>query len=148
MYSRDHAIVSAVVGAVAAFGLPLPIPRWAAVGYAVAVGVGIDFDHFLVARLTTGDWAALRRCLGNPRLVFLDQSEIFEPLALWPLQRLLSHHVLGGVAVAALWTVSGPLALFTAIVLYAHVLSDLLWDNYRLETYHEQHAEAVDEPSP
>lgn len=147
MYSRDHAIVSVVVGTVAATALSLPIPWWAAVGYAVVVGVGIDFDHFLVARVTTGDWAALRRSLRNPRLVFFDQGEIFEPLALWPLQRLLSHHVLGGLAVAALWPVSAPLALFTAIILYAHVISDLLWDNYRLETYHEQHAEAVEEAS-
>jgi hypothetical protein len=147
MYSRDHAIGSAVVGAVAAAVLSLPIPWWAAVGYAVVVGVGIDFDHFLVARLTTGDWAALRRCLRDPRLVFLDQDEIFDPLALWPLQRLLSHHVLGGLAVAGLWLVSVPLALFTLLVLYTHVLSDLVWDNYRLETYREQHVRAAEESS-
>ncbi|WP_424002415.1 hypothetical protein ACOZ4I_01760 [Haloarcula salina] len=147
MYSRDHAIVSAVVGAGGVVGLSVPVPWWAALGYAVVVGVAIDVDHFLVARLETGDWAALRRCLRNPRLVVSGQDEIFDPFDLWPLQRLLSHHVIGGLAVGGLWLGSEPLALFTALVLYAHVLADLVWDNYRLETYREQHARAAERAS-
>lgn len=148
MYSRDHAIVSAVVGAGGVVAFSLPIPWWAAVGYAVIVGVAIDFDHFVVARLESGEWTALRRCLRNPRLVFVGQDEIFDPMDLWALQRLLSHHLIGGVAVAGLWLVSEPLALFTALVLYAHVLCDLVWDNYQLETYRDQHAMALDSDSP
>ncbi|MDS0221781.1 hypothetical protein NDI54_10530 [Haloarcula sp. S1AR25-5A] len=147
MYSRDHAIVSVAVGAAGVAGLPLPLPWWAAVGYAVVVGVAIDFDHFVVARLETGDWAALRRCLRNPKIAVLDQDEIFDPQDLWPLQRLLSHHLIGGVVVFGLWLVSAPLALFTALVLYAHVLGDLVWDNYLLETYREQHARAAESVS-
>ncbi|WP_336337532.1 hypothetical protein [Haloarcula brevis] len=143
MYSREHALVSAAVGAAGLAVLPVPLPWWAAVGYAVVVGVAIDIDHFAVARLETGDWAALRRCLRTPRLVVSGQDEIFDPQDLWPLQRLLSHHLIGGVAVGALWLVSEPLALFTALVLYAHVLCDLVWDNYLLETYREQHAMAA-----
>lgn len=143
MYSRDHAIVSAAVGAAAVAVLPVPLPWWAAVGYAVVVGVAIDFDHFAVARLETGNWAALRRCLRNPKIAVLEQDEIFGPQDLWPLQRLLSHHLIGGVVVFGLWPVSEPLALFTAVVLYAHVLGDLVWDNYLLETYREQHAIAA-----
>jgi hypothetical protein len=65
----------------------------------------------------------------------------------WPLQRLLSHHLIGGVVVFGLWLVSEPLALFTALVLYAHVLGDLVWDNYLLETYREQHAMAAESVS-
>ncbi|EMA28953.1 hypothetical protein [Haloarcula japonica] len=147
MYSRDHAIVSAVVGATGVVVLPIPLPWWAAVGYAVVVGVAIDFDHFAVARLETGDWAALRRCLRNPKIAVLDQEDIFDPQDLWPLQRLLSHHLIGGVVVFGLWLVSEPLALFTALVLYAHVLGDLVWDNYLLETYREQHARAAESVS-
>ncbi|AUG46294.1 hypothetical protein BVU17_01695 [Haloarcula taiwanensis] len=143
MYSRDHAIVSAAVGAAGVVVLPLSLPWWAAVGYAVVVGVAIDVDHFAVARLESGDWAALRRCLRNPKIVLLDQDKIFGPQDLWPLQRLLSHHLIGGLAVGSLWLVSEPLSLFTALVLYAHVLGDLVWDNYLLETYREQHAMAA-----
>ena len=147
MYSRDHAIVSVAVGAAGVATLPVPLPWWAAVGYAAVVGVVIDFDHFAVARLETGDWAALRRCFRNPEIVLLNQDEIFGPQDLWPLQRLLSHHLIGGTVVFGLWLVSEPLALFTAVVLYAHVLGDLVWDNYRLETYREQHAMAAESDS-
>jgi len=147
MYSRDHAIVSAAVGAVGVAVLPVPLPWWAAVGYAVVVGVVIDVDHFAVARLETGDWDALRRCLRNPKIAVLDQDEIFDPQDLWPLQRLLSHHLIGGIAVFGLWLVSEPLALFTALVLYAHVLGDLVWDNYLLETYREQQVMAAESAS-
>ncbi|MFU1782787.1 hypothetical protein ACM16X_15495 [Haloarcula japonica] len=147
MYSRDHAIVSVAVGGAGVAVLPVPLPWWAAVGYAVVVGVAIDFDHFAVARLETGDWAALRRCLRNPKIAVLDQEDIFDPQDLWPLQRLLSHHLIGGVVVFGLWLVSEPLALFTALVLYAHVLGDLVWDNYLLETYREQHARAAESVS-
>jgi len=147
MYSRDHAIVSVAVGAAGVAVLPVPLPWWAAVGYAVIVGVAIDFDHFAVARLETGDWNALRRCIRNPTIAVLDQDEIFDPQDLWPLQRLLSHHLIGGAVVGGLWFVSEPLSLFTAIVLYAHVLGDLVWDNYRLETYREQHAMAAESVS-
>ena len=143
MYSRDHAIISAVVGALAGLVLPLPVPLWAAVGYAVVVGVAIDVDHFLDARLIGGDWAALRRCLRNPRIVFVDQGAIFESGELGPLHRLLSHHVIGGAVVAGLWAVSEPLALFTAVILYAHVLADLVADNRRVS----QQADAVTQPA-
>ena len=143
MYSRDHAVVSATVGAAGVVVLPIPLPWWGAVGYAVVVGVAIDFDHFAVARVETGDWAALRRCLRNPKIAVFDQDEIFDPQDLWPLQRLLSHHLIGGMVVFGLWLASEPLALFTAVVLYAHVLGDLVWDNYLLETYQEQHAMAA-----
>lgn len=147
MYSRDHALISAAVGAAGVVGLPLSVPWPAAIGYAVLVGVAIDFDHFVVARLNTGEWTALRRCLRDPRIVVLGQDEIFDPLDIWPLQRLLSHHVVGGVAVAGLWVVAEPLALFTAAVLYAHVLADLFWDNGRLDTYRRRRARAVEESS-
>ncbi|MFC7026628.1 hypothetical protein ACFQJ5_01845 [Halomicroarcula sp. GCM10025324] len=143
MYSRDHAFLSVVVGVLGSLAFSVPVPWWAAVGYAVVVGVAIDVDHFVVARLTTGEWTAAKRCLRNPRLVFVAQDEIFDAGDLYPLQRLLSHHVIGGALVGGLWLVSEPLALFTALVLYAHVLSDLVWDNSLLEQYHREAAEQV-----
>lgn len=138
MYSRDHAILSlfVAVGGLAVLDLPLSWPG--ALVVALVAGVGIDLDHFLIARLTTGEWRALRRCLASPRLVFLDQDEIFEPTALWPPQRLLSHVVLAGVAVPALALIDTALAVFVAAVVYVHLLADLLWDVSRQDTYHRR----------
>jgi hypothetical protein len=98
------------------------------VGYAAVVGVGIDFDHFLVARLNAGDWAALRRCLRRPRIVLVDQEAIFEPLEVNPVERLLSHVVIAGALVGGLWPVSPYVAWLTGVVLYAHLLGDLVAD--------------------
>jgi hypothetical protein len=98
------------------------------VGYAAVVGVGIDLDHFLVARYNAGDWRALRRCLRRPRIVLFDQGAIFETLDVNPVERLLSHVVIAGVLVGALWLVSPYFARVTGVVLYAHLLADLVAD--------------------
>ncbi|MFC7097584.1 hypothetical protein [Halobaculum marinum] len=149
MYSRHHAAFSAVVAAGLVATLPLgdtlPVAAgwWAAL---TAAGVLIDLDHFVMARLVRGDWANARRALANPRAAVLDQSALFDPGDLWPLQRLLSHAVIVPVAVLAAWWaggVSGPgvtpaaAALAMAVVLYVHVLTDLIWDVWRQEGYHE-----------
>ena len=135
MYSRDHAILSLVVAVVGTSTLDLSISWPLTVVVALVAGVGIDFDHFLIARLTTGRWQALRRCLSNPRLVFFDQDGIFRPESIRPLQRLLSHVVIIAVVVPALALVDVALAVFVAAVLYVHLLADLAWDNYR--EYHQ-----------
>jgi hypothetical protein len=145
MHSREHALVSLAVGLAGVWTLSLPevVPWWAAVGWAVGIGVGIDFDHFLLARLVSGDWTALRRVLRDPLLPFTAPAEIFESDDLWAIQRLFSHVLLGGLLTGALWFWNEPVAVFTALVLYAHLLSDLAWDNYRLEEYQRRHAEYV-----
>jgi hypothetical protein len=122
-------VISAAVGAIAAAaaGLP-PTSAGALIAYAAAVGVAIDFDHFPVARLTAGDWRALRFCLSNPSAVVLDQSRIFEEGEVSPHSRLLRHLLVGGVLVAALSFVDAFVAAVTAVVLYAHLVSDVAWD--------------------
>lgn len=112
------------------------------VGYAAVLGVAIDLDHFLVARYNAGDWRALRTCLARPTIVLFEQTAIFEPDEVWPLQRLLSHAVLGGALVFGLRFVAPRLAALSALVLYAHVLADLLWDNRRRSTYQRRYARA------
>lgn len=94
--------------------------------YAGAAGVLIDLDHFLIARLNTGTWRAVRACLADPSLVFFRQEEIFEEDEVGSHRRLLSHALLGGALVGGLALVDPFLALFTALVLYGHVVSDLL----------------------
>lgn len=109
------------------------VPPAVVVAYGVAVGVFIDLDHFLIARFKTGNWDAVRFCLSNPGTVVADQSQIFDPGDVGVLSRLLSHVVIGGLAVPAIAVVSVPLAIVTAGVLYAHLLADLVWDIYLLE---------------
>lgn len=128
MYSREHALLSAALGlVVAARGPPdaSPVLLWL---FVLGLGVGIDFDHFLLARRNRGDWTNLRRCLAEPALVFVDQESIFEPGDVWREQRLLSHALLGGALVAALWPIARYGALAAAATVYLHVLADLYHD--------------------
>lgn len=100
-------------------------------GYGVAIGVLVDLDHFVIERILHGEWNAVRRATANPRLVVVGQSELFPEGTMSPLDRLLSHVVIVGVAVPATWLVAPALGLLTALVLYGHVLADLAWDVYR-----------------
>lgn len=132
MQSKAHAAIGAVVSA------PLVAWLWPDAGLATGValwacGVGlsvvVDLDHFLVARLVVGDWRHLRRVLARPTEVLWDQSWIFPEEDLLEVERLLSHALLGGALVAVAWAVAPSLAVYWSVVLYAHVLADLLRDN-------------------
>jgi len=128
MYSRAHGAISLMIGV----GLVVAGVEWThplvVVGYATAVGVGIDFDHFVIARYNTGEWRALRYVLSNPRRALGDQSTIFETDDLGPFERLLSHTVIAGVAVPVTWLFDPALGLITAVTLYGHILADLVAD--------------------
>jgi hypothetical protein len=130
MYSKSHLIISLAVGAVVAVATGQPVlPTAATVGYAAVLGVGIDFDHFVIARLNTGDWETLLGLVRNPRRALFDQSTIFEGGEdVTRLQRLLSHVLLSGLLVAGLYPISPYAALVSGAVLYVHVLSDLYQD--------------------
>lgn len=127
MYSRNHAIVSAVVALPVAVGAPPghKIALWVAM---VAVGVGIDADHFLVARLNRGDWKNVRRCLREPSLLLQGQTSIFDWGDLWRDQRLLSHLLIGGVLVVGAWPLHRYWAFGTAVTVYTHLVADLYSD--------------------
>lgn len=143
MYSRGHAAVAAAVGIpVAAFAPPdhSPVLLWA---FVVLLGVGIDVDHFLVARLERGDWTNARRCLRDPSLVFGDQTDIFDAGDLYRDQRLLSHHLIGGALVAVLWPVAPYWALAAAVAVYTHVLADLYSDARTRARYLRRSVETV-----
>ena len=130
MYSKEHFLISLAVGAAVAVltGQP-PLLAAATVGYAAVLGVGIDFDHFLVARINTGRWDALTGVIHNPRRAFFDQGDIFEDGEdVTKIQRLLSHVVIAGVLVAGLYPFLPYFALLSAVVLYVHVLCDLYRD--------------------
>jgi len=105
-----------------------PVSPLVVVGYAGALGVLIDLDHFLLARLNTGSWRATVAVLRNPRLVLFDQDAIFETGEVGAVQRLLSHVAITVVLVAGLLPVSRSLAVVSGVVLVGHILSDVLWD--------------------
>lgn len=142
MDSKRHFLISLAIG-IAVIALVdastltnAPIPDLAVVGYAAVLGVAIDFDHFLVSRLHCGDWRAAKRCLDDPKIVFFDQEAIFDVDDLWGHQRLLSHVVIVGLFVPGVYVVAGSfLAVVSAVVLYAHVLADLVEDNRKHEQY-------------
>lgn len=132
MKSLEHAAVGAVVGAIAVAGLipttlATAVPLWLA---GVFLSVVVDLDHFLIARVMRGDWTNLRRAVSNPRVGLIDQERVFVDVDEVALQRyrLLSHLLVGGVLVAVGSWVDGRLAVFVAVLLYAHVVADLLRD--------------------
>lgn len=125
MDSKAHAAISLVVAAVALAVTTPPVSPAVVVAVAVALGVGIDLDHFLLARWD-GDWSAVRRCLRDPRIVVFDQDAIFEDGEVGTVRRLVSHTVLGGVAVPLVWLASPYLGAVVAASLYAHLLADLV----------------------
>ncbi|HET7324748.1 MAG TPA: hypothetical protein VFJ06_10480 [Halococcus sp.] len=132
MKSGEHFLLSVpVVGIVLTAVSKRYSPRQlgALAAYGLGLGVFIDLDHFVLARLRVGDWRHLRECLKNPERVFTDQENLFEGTGEMASLRLLSHVIIGGVLTTLTARVSRPVALLTATVLYVHVLADLLRDN-------------------
>lgn len=144
MRSTHHFGISIALGTLVSLLLEPTFPLPLAVAYAGVIGVAIDLDHFLVARYNTGTWDAVRTCLRSPGIVLFDQDAIFETDAIWPLERLLTHVVVMGTIVLGLAFVDQFLALLSAIVLYGHLLSDLLWDVRRHDEYLETAARYVE----
>lgn len=134
MQSGEHAAVGAAVSVAAAFVLfpGASVTTLAAlVAAGVAVSVFVDLDHFVIARGMAGDWHHLERAVTNPRVGLLEQERVFADLdeAALVHRRLLSHHLITGALTLALALAGrGSLAVFAAVVLYAHVLCDYLRD--------------------
>ena len=99
---------------------------YATVGIAVLSGVGIDLDHFPLARYRDGDWRVLRALVANPTAAFTDPTPLFVDSDIDALDRLVSHVVIVGVVVPLMAVVSVPLSVVAAVSLYVHVLADLV----------------------
>ena len=127
MYSKSHFAVSVVLGAAVAIVAGVPLGRAIALtAYAAVLGTAIDLDHFVIARLRAGDWRHLRYVLAHPRAGLLEQDRIFSDGDVGAQSRLLSHALLGGALVAGLAFVAPFLALFSGLVVYVHVVCDLV----------------------
>ncbi len=129
MESPEHAAIGAAVSTVCVAlmrgrSLPKRTLLWA---YGLLLSVFIDLDHFAIARARTGDWSNLTRCLTDPVWAFTEQEEVFADLDEdIDFERLVSHAVLGGLLTAGWYLVSPLMAVYTAVVLYFHVLADML----------------------
>lgn len=128
MNTKWHLATSVAAGAGAALAVGVRPREFALlVGIAAVLGTLLDLDHFPIARLRAGDWRHLRFAATHPRVALFHQDEIFEAGAVGPLTRLLSHVLLGGLLVAALWFAGWRfLAAFSAGIVYLHVVGDLL----------------------
>lgn len=125
MKSGHHALHSVGVAIVALVVAPPPTHPLVLVGAVVGLGVGIDIDHFLLARLHTGSWHNLRRVLDRPSMVVLDQTSIFDEDEVGAVDRLVSHVLIGIVCTSLLWVVGlAYWAGVVAAVLLIHVLAD------------------------
>lgn len=131
MKSGEHFLLTVpVVGAVLARAEERSPRRLAALAaYGLGLGVLIDLDHFVLARLRVGDWHHLTDCLRDPKPVFVDQEHLFDGTGEMASLRILSHVLVGGVLIALARRVRRPVAALTKSVLYVHVLADLLRDN-------------------
>lgn len=128
MRSFEHATIGAVVGALAVSvlargrSLPTKLALWC---YSLVLSVFVDLDHFAIAWLKTGEWSYLRRAVADPVWAFTRQEEVFPDVEM-PLERLGSHLLIERVLSTAFRRFSRSLATFTTVVLYAHVLADVL----------------------
>lgn len=127
MESSEHAAIGAVVSAVGVCflrGRSLST-RLALFAYGLLLSVFIDLDHFAWARVQTGDWSHFTRAVTNPKWAFTEQDDVFEGASI-DFERLLSHMVIGGLSTAALWVASPAIAVYNAVVVYFHVLADMV----------------------
>jgi hypothetical protein len=130
MKSTEHAVVGAVVSAIGAlaagerFSRTTKVSLWC---YGVFVSVFIDLDHFILARYKTGNWKWLFEALSHPKKAFSDPEWLFEDVPMVS-ERLLSHAVIGSVLTLFLLVITPFVAVFTAVVVYTHILCDLLRD--------------------
>lgn len=131
--------MSLVVAGVLSYALPpvvlagATVPVAVLVVYGTAIGVFVDLDHFLIARVKTGGWDAVRFCLSNPTAAVADQGRIFGHGDVGVLSRLLSHLLIVGLAGPLLALASVPFSILTVAVLYVHLVCDVLWDIWRLD---------------
>ncbi|WP_181684903.1 hypothetical protein [Halorhabdus salina] len=135
MYSLAHAVISLLVAFGVVIGGDPTVNPALAVGYGVALGVLIDLDHFLLSWVIGDSVGPLKRVLRRPWVVATDPGSIFEEGDLGPYHRLISHVVIAGAVVPAVWLVVDPfLGTLSAAVLYAHLLADLIADLRTFET--------------
>jgi hypothetical protein len=128
MYSRNHLLISLIIGLISASFFGITGLEFALiVGYGCVIGVLIDIDHFVIARINTGTWSALRASLARPSKLLFQQRTVFTG-EVGKLQRLLSHMIISGVIVSIIAVFNIILSLFSIIIFYFHIVGDIYAD--------------------
>lgn len=125
VYRHFLITVAASLGILAASGNTSLEVVLAATAYAVAIGVFMDLDHFLLAWSGSGDFVELRRAFRNPVDAFTNAEKIFERGVFTPRARFLSHFTILYTATGLSLLVSVELAAFTAAIITLHILADI-----------------------
>lgn len=126
MKSGHHALQSVGVSIVLLVVTPPSSHPLVLVGVVLGLGVGIDVDHFLIARLRTDSWKNLRRVIERPSIVFLDQESIFDEGEVGPVDRLASHVLIGAVGAGLLWLFGlSYWAGVVVVTLLVHLVADV-----------------------
>lgn len=131
MQSKEHFLLSLPTTALAlvpAARRYSPHELAALACYGVGLGVFVDLDHFVLARVHVGDWRHLQDCLRDPIGAFTDQEGMFEEMGM-ARQRLVSHLLIGGMLTVVTGFVDRAIAVLTAAVIAVHVLADVLRDH-------------------
>ncbi|MFB6164974.1 MAG: hypothetical protein ABEJ31_07430 [Haloarculaceae archaeon] len=128
MYTKHHLLVSLVIGVAVVAIAPPPISPLLVVAAAVVVGVSIDLDHFLLARYNAGDWRALRESAADPRPLLFEQDAVFEDGEVGAVPRLVTHLLLTAALILLALPLVPYLAVVIGVVLFAHVVADVVWD--------------------
>jgi len=124
-----------IVGVVTASLLGIESSRFIfIIVYGGLLGTLIDLDHFIVARFNIGNWSVLKRAVSNPSMMIFRQELIFSG-GVGKIRRLFSHMIVGGVIIGILSVVDYKLMIFSAVILYTHVLSDMYSDIRELNNF-------------
>lgn len=127
-------LISIIVGPPTAYILGIDDEHFLiVVASGVLVGILIDLDHFVIARLNTGNWTALSNLRSHPMKVLHDQSSIFSG-EVGKLQRLLSHMLIGGAAFSIISIFSLRTGIFISVVIYFHIIGDIAADIREIDT--------------
>ncbi|MFB6144421.1 MAG: hypothetical protein ABEJ98_03875 [Candidatus Nanohaloarchaea archaeon] len=126
MESYRHAAISAVASLAISYSLfqqPQTILVYAAFG--TLAGTLIDLDHFVLARLNTGNWKRLQNALRQPGTAFTDGKEVMQE-TITSRQRYLSHLTLLFASTGSVFLIAGvKAAVLTFSVISLHICCDL-----------------------
>ncbi|MFB6199820.1 MAG: hypothetical protein ABEJ83_03000 [Candidatus Nanohaloarchaea archaeon] len=91
--------------------------------YAVATGVLIDLDHFLITLIRDKDLKELKNALENPKLILTDNEAVFDQ-TIPEKARWTSHTIVLILVPLLIFTQSPKLGVLTFLVLDLHIAAD------------------------
>ena len=126
MESVQHALISTLFAPLFIYYLfpqLTPISFTLLLFYAVATGVLIDLDHFLITLTRDRDLNELKNALKNPRLILTDNQAVFDQ-TIPEKARWISHVTVLVLVPLLIFTQSPRLGVLTFLMLDLHIAAD------------------------